>query len=1143
MYRGCGACYHVHDDAPQSSREQIEMPGKKRPTDKPSDAAAAQRTDGHRPTRSTGGGEARIMTAAEPRKQSPKPAGGDLFIVDNSDADWKVRRYLRDWCQLSERIDIATGYFEIGSLLALDSEWQKVDQIRLLMGDEVSFRTRKAFEQGLRRTTSRLDQSIEAEKEKNDFLKGVPAIVEAIREGKITCRVYRKDKFHAKAYITHARLEVVGSTALVGSSNFTFPGLTENIELNVQITGRPVNALQEWYDRHWEQAEDVTPEILRTIERHILEYTPFDVYAKSLQEFFRGHEITADEWERLDPEQGGSRMIPVLDQYQIEGYRTLMKIARQYRGAFLCDGVGLGKTFIGLMLIERLAIKESKRVALFAPKGTLESVWKPALHHYLRYVGGTGGGDFSNLVLFSHTDLGREGEFTERFQRIKELAHTVIIDEAHHFRNPGALGAEPVDQEATRDTRGRLLVGERRRKPSRYRLMYDLLEGSSGPKNVFLLTATPINNKLADFRHMVDLFARREDHYFDDRLGIHSLRGHFTRMERQLKRIFQGRDEEEVDIDTSFAEAAHVLVDDSLFRGLVVQRSRSYAKESQLQHGASTSSFPTREPPRVANYSIRKTYGKLLEMVEKAFHKDLPLFRLAIYYPLHYYIGDDETIDPFEQNRQQQVVGLIRTQFLKRFESSTWAFERSCERLMLKLLTWVTRHSETDLEKNLLDRWRRQNSDLIDYVQRHQLELFGDPDEDPEEDIITDEMLDTVEYLPRDEYDVPTILSETLLDLNEIVEFIKELKKFKPQQDDKLKAFVELLKTDPVLKKYKVLVFTEFADTARYLRRQLEENDIQSVAEIDSGSKANRLSIIKRFSPYYNQSSSEEAEAIGGETRVLISTDILSEGLNLQDCTRLINYDIHWNPVRLMQRIGRVDRRMNPEVEEKLLADHPDQKNIRGRIVYWNFLPPDEINELLTLYTRVTHKTLRISKTMGIEGRKLLTPEDEYDALREFNESYEGSTTPVEQMHLEFQQLLRDDADLENRLNNLPGRVFSGKEHLRPGTRAVFFCYTIPRPDYGVEVAVDEGPPWTEEAGETKWYLYHLQDDSIIEEPAEIVDLIRSTPETPRHCEIEQATLSDIRKKIDKHIKNTVLKQLQAPVGVKAKLKCWMELN
>jgi phosphatidylserine/phosphatidylglycerophosphate/cardiolipin synthase-like enzyme len=155
--------------------------------------------------------------------------GSELFIVDNSDEDWKAARYLRDWCQLSKSIDIATGYFEIGALLALESEWQKVDSIRLLMGDEVSRRTKKAFDEGLARVAGRLDQSIESEKKKNDFLDGVAAIVDAIRTGKIQCRVYRRDKFHAKAYITHARLEVVGAAALVGSSNFTHPGLTQNI--------------------------------------------------------------------------------------------------------------------------------------------------------------------------------------------------------------------------------------------------------------------------------------------------------------------------------------------------------------------------------------------------------------------------------------------------------------------------------------------------------------------------------------------------------------------------------------------------------------------------------------------------------------------------------------------------------------------------------------------------------------------------------------------------------------------------------------------------------------------------------------------------------------------------------------------------
>jgi phosphatidylserine/phosphatidylglycerophosphate/cardiolipin synthase-like enzyme len=293
-------------------------------------------------------------------------AGSELFIVDNSDDDWKVLRYLHDWCQISKAIDVATGYFEIGALLGLKDEWQRVDRIRILMGDEVSLRTRAAFVAGLTEVRERLDASLEAEKQTNDFLAGVPAIVEAIRAGKIACRVYRKEKFHAKAYLTHARLDVVGSFALVGSSNLTLPGLTENVELNVQISGRPVSVLQEWYEQHWDAAEDVTPDILRVIERHTREYTPFEVYAKALRELHRRQELTDQQW--LDKE---SRVYPILDQYQKDGFHKLLEIAGRHGGAFLCDGVGLGKTFVGLMLLEYLIEHKRKRIALFVPQAGL----------------------------------------------------------------------------------------------------------------------------------------------------------------------------------------------------------------------------------------------------------------------------------------------------------------------------------------------------------------------------------------------------------------------------------------------------------------------------------------------------------------------------------------------------------------------------------------------------------------------------------------------------------------------------------------------------------------------------------------------------------------------------------------------------
>jgi SNF2 family DNA or RNA helicase len=1037
-------------------------------------------------------------------------AGSELFIVDNSDEDWKVVRYLHDWCQISKAIDAATGYFEIGSLLSLRDEWQKVDKIRILMGDEVSLRTKNAFAQGISQAANKLDQSIEREKEQNDFLVGVPAVVEAIRTGKIECRIYRKEKFHAKAYITHARLEVVGSSALVGSSNFTYPGLHENIELNVQITGRPVSVLQEWYEEHWKEAEDVTPDILKTIERHTREYLPFEVYAKALQEFFRGHELTVDEWERAK-----SRVYPVLDQYQREGYGALIKIARRYRGAFLCDGVGLGKTYVGLMVIERLIDLERKRVALFVPKAARESVWETAIRRYLPHIGG----DFSNLVVFNHTDLLRGGDYPRRLDRVKEMADAIVVDEAHHFRNPG--------------------LKER----SRYWRLFDIVEG----KELYLLTATPINNRLIDLQHVIELYSRRQADYFKDApLGIHSLPGHFRKMENDLERLVLQKEAGVDSMETNQVEADQVLSNDALFQALVVQRSRGYVKQSQQQHDGKQAIFPRREDPKVATYSIKKTYGKLLELIEKAFSKEKPLFSLATYYPLAYYKGPDTSIDPLKEGRQKEVVSLIRVQFLKRFESSARAFEASCETLLIKLLTWATKNSQTEHEKKRLDRWTTRYGDLIGYVRESQRELFGeDEEEEEDEDVITDEMLENVEELSREEYKVEEILDECFDDLDQLAEFLNELRQFKATHDDKLQALKKLLKTDPVLKKHKVLIFSEYMATARYLKQELAKAGVDGVDEVDSAVKRDRGDIIRQFAPYYNASTSADLAAQGiPETRILISTDVLSEGLNLQDATRIINYDIHWNPVRLMQRIGRVDRRLNLETEKSILHDHPDQKEIRGNVAFWNFLPPDELDDLLRLYRKVAHKTLRISKTFGIEGKKLLRPEDDYEALKDFNHTYEGTTTPVEAMHLEYQKLLQENPGLAERLSSFPSRVFSGKRHPSPGAQAVFFCYALPAPTAeSREQAAGEAAAWSEEAGYTRWYLYDLSTQQILEEPSEIISVIRCKPDTPRHRAIADTTLSEIRSEIEKHIKNTYFKKVQAPVGVKPRLKAWMEVS
>ena len=1035
-----------------------------------------------------------------------------LFIVDNTAGGRDGLGYLREWCEIADAFDIATGYFEAGALVALDGAWQKLDKIRILMGDEVARGTKQVILQAIRgRAESTLDRGLDDDKDSNPFLQGVPAIVEALKSRKIECRVYNRDKFHAKAYITHGKLDVIGSQALVGSSNFTRPGLSQNVELNIKIeSGSEVAQLQDWYEKHWDDGVDVSDDVLRVIQRHTAEYTPFEVWARALHEMFSDVEPSASEWE-----QHRSEMFPVLDRYQQEAYWAMVNIARQHGGAFLCDGVGLGKTFVGLMLIERLVRYEKKNVVLFAPKSAKVSVWEPELKRYLSKLGG--GSDFSNLTVFAHTDLTRPGEFPERFRRVAELADAVVIDEAHHFRNTGRAPKDDWDSF------------------SRYHRLASIIRPEGGsPKPVFMLTATPINNSLHDFRHLTELFA--DDGAFAQTLGVNSVMARINQLTRELKKAVG----EDAVIEENLLEAQELLANDPLFEGLVVQRSRSYARRSQLQTTGNAASFPIREDPKVAEYSVRKTYGQLLDQLDAAFKKSKPLFALPMYYPLAYYCGSDSAIDPLEENRQAQVVGLIRTNFLKRFESSVYAFERSCDRMLRKLMAFVQKNIEGEKEQKRLDRWIDQNATLLSYTHARQLELWGDDwqdEQDEEEDVISLELLEAAEKLPRDEYRVDDVIAETYLDMNQLARFLEECRRFEPKHDDKLQRLIKLLKSKDNAER-KVLIFTEFADTARYLRKHLVKANITGIAQIDSGSKTDRAEMLRRFSPYYNGSSSSELQAKGTEEiRILIATDVLSEGLNLQDSTRLVNYDIHWNPVRLMQRIGRVDRRLNPAVEARLVADHPEVEAERGKVKFWNFLPPDELDDLLRLYNTVSGKALAISRTLGIEGRKFLKPTDDYQALQEFNASYEGETSVIEELHLEYQQLLLDDPDLDFRLAGLPRAVFSGRKGDPGSPVGVFVCFRLP----ALDTTRDE---FSLEAGVTRWYFAGFEKEPILEDPSKIAGHIRSKRDQPRRTVADPADLVSARDRLLKHVKNTYLKQVGAPLSApKPQLVCWMEVN
>ena len=1015
-----------------------------------------------------------------------------LPVIDNT-VNNSVQKMFEQWFKETKCLRIATAFFEIGSLLALDGEWQKIDSIRILMGDEIAKRTRNELIASLKH---QFDESIEQWKEKDDALTGLFAIREALSNKKIEFRIYTKSKFHAKCYLFENRNESYPSTALVGSSNFTRPGITQNIELNYRVTvDSEVEFLSDWFEEHWEKAEkDFVPELIEMVERQIKLYTPFTVYSKALHEYFEGKEIPLQKWE----EEESVLYSPVLSKYQREGYRQLMKIAGEYNGALLCDGVGLGKTYIGLMLIERL-LHDRKRVCLLVPKSTKNSVWLPRIKKYFPEVFGTFG---NNLAVFTHPQLLSETR-QDDWNRIQKMADAFIIDEAHHFRNINS---------------------------QRSRKLFEVIDSPASPKQIFHLTATPINNSLLDLQHLIEYFSRRNENYFKN-IGINSVRGHFVTEERRIRKKLQISDDALDDAAALFEQAR----DDRLMKAVVVQRSRAYVKESEKIEGGTEVVFPQRQMPHVVPYSLKKIYGDILERVAEAFNKDEPLLYLRIYNPYYYFKGDTEKIDPMVKGRQKQVVSLIRTMLLKRFESSCHSFKLTCGRLLLKLSTFIKKY-----DSEMYERWVRQQKSLLDMLEKEITNFsFEDSDDDPWPGFDSPE-----EGITPDMFDIPAIVKDTKLDMDVLAELLNTMKHLTADHDDKLNSLIDKLESDDKLSKHKVLIFTEFKDTAKYLASELIKRGFDNVDEVDSG--CDRESAVLCFAPFYNSSSPKElADKNYKQTRILISTDVLAEGLNLQDAFLLINYDIHWNPVRLMQRIGRVDRRMDIEIEDAILEYDPSQKEYRGKIWYWNFLPPNELNKILSLYSRVTHKTLRISETFGIEGGKLLTPEDHYRALELFNEEYEGRKSPEEEMRNIYDRILKSHPDLEAKLNNLPKRLFSGKKADTGLPKGLFACYSFP---VSLLNSSEQFSPDFQTESDCKWFFID-EENNLTTDPPIIHEWIKCSDTTPRDVSNEKPPVEKL-KRIEQFIKKSELKkrtqitmdQVAGNSDSKIKLICWMEI-
>jgi superfamily II DNA or RNA helicase len=780
-------------------------------------------------------------------------------IVDNETDGYTMADFLRQALLQTQRVDVASGYFNASGFSRVkDQLWQASKQpsfgMRLLFGREATHRAQDVEEiehAGLETTlTSELDQLTITEAS----ARLIDNLIEFLKLPAVQIRRNPNRFNHAKCYI-------LDEAAAVGSSNFTGPGLTRNVELNA-ILYQPSaqEKVKEWFERRWQEGQDAKAELIQTLEesKFGLPLEPFKAYMKILYEYYKPR------LEELERERGKAIELTT---FQEDAVNTAVRITRKYDGVLVADSTGLGKTHIGLELLREFAAVKRKKALLIAPAQVLNTVWEPKL--------------LEESIKTKNVTLESTG--TENFHPEDYLDYDLIlIDESHNYRNPST---------------------------NRHNNLMKLVAGGK-KKNVILITATPVHNNLMDLYHQLSLITAGEDTHFTD-LGITDLRRYFITADRKQ-------------LATGIEDIIRLLDE------LMIRRTRQFIIENYAE--ATLNGQPIQFPKR----QLRKVEYNLTQLFGGAIYKQvldtIDQLNLVPYQTDYYLVtGEEDDKSKAVQQATLQKIGL-----LKRFESSAEAIRKSIIRL-IKFYEYF---------EKALDKGQILNSKAF---HRILIELRAQDEENDET------LYQALEQIPlvalTAEYNKNDMKRDIQQDVKLLKTLSQNLARIRPYADRKLIALKEQLVKDHVFETggKKAVIFTQFVDTARYIYHDLKENLKDKNVAILTGETdlKTRERIIREFAP-----KASKAPYVEEEVDVLVSTDILSEGQNLQDANYVMNYDLPWNPMKIVQRAGRVDR---------LGSEHTTATSAV-------FLPEKELEDLLGLLGRLETKIQKVAQTVGLEA-------------------------------------------------------------------------------------------------------------------------------------------------------------------------------
>lgn len=865
----------------------------------------------------------------------------------------KLGEYLSNCISPNSQLSFVSAYFTIYAYHALKDKLDGIHSLRFLFG-EPSF---------LKSIDAQKSQSRSYEIQDNALT--IP-LKNRLQQSRLAreCSAWIKDKVQIKSMVKpnflhgklyHFKAENETENAIMGSSNFTMGGLglckKSNMELNLEVSDkRDVQDLLTWFNELWggkdDLVRDVKDEVLRYLDQLYANNAPEFVYYKTLYHIFKKYLDDQEEIDLSNLRVGfyDSNIWNSLYQFQKDGVKGAINKLEKHGGCIIADSVGLGKTYEALAIIHYYE-SLNYRVLLLCPKKLKEN-WTLYQNIQNNEHNPFKAERFSYAVLY-HTDLGRvKGSSDANSISLENFNwgayDLIVIDESHNLRgNP----------------RQKVRKGEQIL--NRTKFLLEKVIKSGARSKVLMLSATPVNTSLKDLRNQIHYITEGDDAALAQSIGVQDISQTLKVAQTQFAKWAETSKGKKRNVNELYQ-----VLDSGFFKlldELTIARSRKHILK--FYKDDVIGGFPSRLKPIsvTADIDVKGrfySYDKLSEEIDK--------YNLNLYSPSNYileqyqgiYDERDSEYPKFRQAyRERYLIGMMKISFLKRLESSVHALRLTLKRTVDKI--------DALLEK--IENFNEQSTSLL-------AEYDADIDEDDYEILDSEEqeswdLANTVgkklkyrlEHLNLEQW-----VQDLIQDKEQLSALLTAAEQVSAEDDAKLQKLKERIEDklqNPINEgNKKILIFTAFADTASYLYEKLspwlmQKHHLHSGLVTGSGTNKSTLKMPKGKQNDFNeiltcfapQAKKRAAKAIMPQQDIdlLIGTDCISEGQNLQDCDYVINYDIHWNPVRIIQRFGRIDRINSPNKQIQLI----------------NFWPTEHLDKYINLKHRVETRMLMVDLT------------------------------------------------------------------------------------------------------------------------------------------------------------------------------------